>query len=57
MSSVRPWVKRLGSYLRIFGFPNHDQPEGLAYLEHLESMAREREAEHGHREALAGDAV
>lgn len=45
---VRPWVARLGMYLRIFGPP---APGTMGWrttqLDHLERMAKEREAEHG----------
>lgn len=45
---VRPWVKRLASYLRIFGNARGDAPskEHAYYIDSLTRMAKEREAEH-----------
>jgi hypothetical protein len=45
-SDVRPWVARLGSYLRIFGGRgNAGSKEHRWYIDRLAEKAQEREAE------------
>lgn len=50
----RPWVKRVGSYLRIFGKPapgtfGYRTSEVNGALDHLIETAKKREAEFGRK--------